>query len=216
MNARRKLLVLALAASPLLAIGAACSFPDVAFAPAGTTPESGTSDSPAGTDAMADAGGDVVTVGANEDVDPDGASQEAATRPKGGAMIDAAGCTCDCDHDGFQPSTGGCDGGPGPRPDCDDLDDLIKPDAGFVAADWTSPHMPSDDWNCDGVRTKQYDYNQKCTDPQNCNGKAGFAGDPNCNESAVYNVCLYNAGIGGIALASCKVGSTAMVTQACK
>jgi hypothetical protein len=206
MNARRKLL-LAIAMSPVVVIGAACSFPDVAFAPAGGTPESGTSDSPTG---------DTGAVGANEDVDPDGASQEAATRSNGGPKIDAAGCTCDCDTDGFQPATGGCDGGPGPRPDCDDFDDLIKPDAGFVAAPWTSGHTPSDDWNCDGVRTKQYDYNQKCTDPKSCNGKAGFDGDPNCNEPGMYNTCLYNAGIAGVVGASCKVGSTATVTQACK
>jgi hypothetical protein len=76
--------------------------------------------------------------------------------------------------------------------------------------------MPADDWNCDGMRTKQYDYNQKCSDPNNCNGKSGFNDDPNCNEAAVFNVCAYNPGIAGVVLASCKVGSTAMVTQACK
>jgi len=215
MNARRKIFLIALVAAPLLGIGAACTFPDVSFAPAGGVPEGGGGD---GSMTNGDGATDgTVKVGANEDVDPDGGAEEAATRAEGGPMIDAAGCTCDCDHDLFQPATGSCDGGPGPRPDCDDFDDFIKPDAGFVAAPWTSTHYAvTDDWNCDGVRTKQYDYNQPCTDPNNCNGKSGFAGDPNCNETAVFNICSYSAGVAGLVLASCKVGSTAMVTQGCK
>ncbi len=216
MNARRKIALLAIAISPVLVIGASCTFPAVSFAPAGGTPETGTTDGPTGSDAMADGGGDVVKVGANEDVDPDGASQEAATRPDGGPMIDAAGCTCDCDHDHFQPATGGCDGGPGPIPDCDDFDPFIYPGQGFVAAPWTSKtHMPSDDWNCDGVRTKQYDYNQKCNDPNNCNGKSGFNDDPNCGETALFNNCIYNGGIAGIG-ATCKLGTQSQVAQGCK
>lgn len=215
MTPRRKIVLLALAISPVLLIGASCSFPDVSFSPAGGTPESGTSDSPTGSDGPAT--GDAAAVGANEDVDPTGSTMDATTRPEGGPKIDAAGCACDCDNDGFQKSTGGCDGGPGPRPDCDDLDDFIKPDAGFVAADWTSPHTPSGDWNCDGVRTKQYDYNQPCTDPNNCNGKSGFLGDPNCEETMDYNTCQYSpAGLLNIPPASCKVGSTVQATQHCK
>jgi hypothetical protein len=213
MNGRRKLLVLALAISPVLVIGAACSFPEVSFAPSGAGSEGGSdggkSDSPVTVDGQ--------VVGANEDVDPDGGSQEAATRPEGGAKVDAAGCTCDCDHDGFVGPGNVCDGGGGPPNDCDDLDDFIKPDAGFVAAPWTSKHTPADDWNCDGTRTKQYDYNQTCTDPNNCNGKSGFAGDPNCNEEGTFNTCLFTAaGLLNIPPASCKVSSTATVRQACK
>lgn len=209
MKARPKLLLLAIAISPLVVICGACGS---AFAPADVAADGGASDAPPGSDA-ADAG--VVQVGANEDVDPDGGSQEAATRD-GASGIDAAGCTCDCDKDGFQPSTALCDGGPGPRPDCDDLDELIEPNAGFVAAAWTSPHNPSGDWNCDGVRTKQYEYNQKCTDVNNCNGKSGFNDDPNCGDTATFNTCAYNPGVLGIAAASCSIGVTAQVRQACK
>jgi hypothetical protein len=206
MTGGRKLLLLALAVSPVLVIGAACSFPDVSFAPAGAGSEGGTGDGGTGEGAV---------VGANEDVDPDGASQEAATRPDGGGKADAAGCTCDCDHDGFTAMGNVCEGGTSAMLDCDDLDTLIKPDSGFVAADWSSTHSPPGDWNCDGVRTKQYDYNQKCNDVNNCNGKSGFNDDPNCGETMTYNNCLYNPGLAGIG-ASCKVGSTVPATQGCK
>jgi hypothetical protein len=203
MKARSKLLLLAMALSPLVVICGACG---VAFAPIDDAPEGGAGDA-------ADAG--VVQVGANEDVEADGGSEEAATRD-GASAIDAAGCTCDCDNDTFQASTNGCDGGPGPGPDCDDLDELVKPTAGFVASPWTSPHLPVGDWNCDGATTKKYDYNQKCNDVNNCNGKAGFNDDPSCGQTATFNTCLYNPGILGVLSPTCKVGSAALATQACK
>jgi hypothetical protein len=215
MNGRRKLLVLALAITPVLAIGAACSFPDVSFAPAGSGSEGGTdggnSDAPVTVDAH--------VVGANEDVDPTGAMMDASTVPDA-QRIEAgpAGC-CDCDMDGYKPDSGSdaamCANLP--SRDCDDLNMYVNPDSGFVAsATFDSPHTPSFDWNCDGTRTKQYDYNQPCTDPNNCNGKSGFKDDPNCGESGIINVCQYNPGVAGLVLASCKVGSTVMATQACK
>ena len=220
MNGRRRLLVLAIAISPALAIGAACTFPDVAFAPAGGSPESGTSDSPSATDGPG--GGEGGTVGANEDVDPTGAMMDATTVPDGGQRIEAgpAGC-CDCDMDGFKPDSGS--GGDAaactslPSQDCDDLNKYVFPGSGFVAsATWDSPHLPTFDWNCDGTRTKQYAYNQPCTNAADCNGKSGFNDDPNCGETAVFNTCQYNPGVLGVALASCKVGSTVMATQGCK
>jgi hypothetical protein len=200
---------LAIASATLIVISASCGG---VFAAADGIPDSGATDVAPGSDT---ADGNVLAVDANEDVDPDGGSQEAATRD-GATAIDAAGCTCDCDQDGFQPSTSSCDGGPGPRPDCDDLDDLVKPTSGFVAAAWTSPHAPAGDWNCDGVTTKQHDHDQKCNDPNNCNGKSGFDGNPSCGETAPFNTCQYNPGMAGILLPSCKVGSTAMATQACE
>jgi hypothetical protein len=158
-------------------------------------------------------------VGANEDVDPTGSTMDATTVPDGGQRIEAgpAGC-CDCDNDGFKPDSGSdasaCTSLP--SQDCDDLNKFVFPSSGFVASDtWDSPHLPKYDWNCDGVRTKQYDYNQKCTDVNNCNGKSGFNDDPNCGETMVFNNCVYSPGILGVA-ASCKPGTTVMVTQACK
>ena len=217
MKGRRKLLLLAIAFSPALAIGAACTFPDVAFAPAGGTPESGTSDSPTGSDApLTGEGG---TVGANEDVDPTGATMDATAVPDG-QRIEAGpdGC-CDCDMDGFKPDSGSDDAAACtslPSQDCDDLNKYVSPASGFVASDtWDSPHLPKYDWNCDGVRTKQYDYNQTCTDANNCNGKSGFMDDPNCGEMSTINVCQYSPGVAGL-LASCKVGSTFTATQGCK
>lgn len=216
MKSRRKLLMIALGASPLLAIGAACSFPDVAFAPAGGT-EAGT-DSPIGADGPIR--GEGGAVGANEDVDPTGATMDASTVPDGGQRIEAgpAGC-CDCDMDGFKPDAGtdaaACTSLP--SQDCDDLNRYVVPGSGFVAsATWDSPHTPKYDWNCDGVRTKQLDYNQPCTDPNNCNGKSGFKDDPECGEMSTINVCQYNPGVAGVLLASCKVGSTFTATQGCK
>jgi len=204
MNIRSKLLFLAIAIAPLVAISAACGN---AFAPSDPTPDAG--EAGATTDDAGDAGA-IGPVGANEDVAPD----DATTRD-GTSRVDAAGCTCDCDIDGFQRQDSMCDGGPGPRADCDDLDELVNPNAGFVAAAWTSPHVPAGDWNCDGTLTKQYDYNQKCDDLNNCNGKAGFAGDPACGDSAPFNTCAYSPGIAGVG-GSCKVGSTSTVTQGCK
>ena len=212
MNARRKLLLIAIATAPLLAIGAACSCPDVAFAPAGGT-EGGKSDSPTGSDAMAD--GDAIVVGANEDVDPTGAMMD-ATKVPDSQHIEAGpdGC-CDCDNDQFKPDSGTCTNLP--SRDCDDLNPYIHPSTGFVASStFESTHVPAFDWDCDGVRTKQYDYNQKCTDVNNCNGKSGFNDDPNCGETATFNNCVYHPGVVlGIA-ASCSLGTTSQVTQGCK
>jgi hypothetical protein len=215
MNARRKLLLVAIAISPVLLIGAACSFPDVSFAPAGGTPESGTSDTPMGSDGQVT--GDGAAVGANEDVDPTGAMMDASKVPDS-QRIEAGpdGC-CDCDNDQFKPDSSACASTSLPSRDCDDLNPYIHPSSGFVAsATFDSTHTPAFDWDCDGVRVKQYDYNQKCTDANNCNGKSGFNDDPNCGETATLNICNYNPGVLGIVLASCSVGSTLQTTQGCK
>jgi len=213
MNARRKMLLVALVVAPLVGIGAACTFPDVSFAPAGGA-EGGKIDGPVGEGGPGT--GETGAVGANEDVDPTGAMMDATTAPETGQRIEAGpdGC-CDCDNDGFKPDSGTCANLP--SQDCDDLNPFVFPTHGFdQGKTWDSPHTPDFDWNCDGVRTKQYDYNQKCNDPNNCNGKSGFNDDPNCGETVVFNTCQYNPGVLGVALASCKVGSTVMATQGCK
>ncbi|MEA2749668.1 MAG: hypothetical protein QOI41_3811 [Myxococcales bacterium] len=206
-RAARLAIVLVAAALPFVA----CSFPDVSFGPA-AAPETGTNDGPTTSDAMAD--GDVVSVGANEDVDPTGAMMDATVITDPGQLEAGPDGCCDCDNDHFRADGGTCSF---PSQDCDDLNPNIFPGQGFVAgAMWTSPHQPEGDWNCDGVRTKQYDYNQKCNDTNNCNGKSGFNDDPNCEETAVFNNCSYNPGIAGLLLASCKVGTTVMTKQHCK
>ena len=212
MNARRKIFLIALAAAPLLGIGAACTFPDVSFAPAGGA-EGGMSDSPNGSDGPVT--GEGGSVGANEDVDPTGAMKDATTVPEGGQRLEAGadGC-CDCDDDFFKEDGGTCSF---PAQDCDDLNKYVNPDSGYVASDtWDSPHLPKFDWDCDGVRIKQYDYNQPCTDPNNCNGKIGFPDDPQCGEPGTLNVCQYNPGVAGVLFPSCKVGSTVPAIQGCK
>ncbi len=181
MNGRRKLLVLALAISPVLAIGAACSFPDVSFAPAGAGSEGGVdggnSDSPVTVDGR--------VVGANEDVDPMGSLKDATTVPDGGGHIEAGpdGC-CDCDNDQVMADGGACGK---PSRDCDDLNFYIHPGQGPVGSStWNTTWTPTYDWDCDGVVLKQYNHSiGKCSSHSHvldsCGAhQGGFEGDPAC------------------------------------
>jgi hypothetical protein len=210
MNRRRALVVFAVSAS-LLGIAVSCTFPELpSFTPDGdgaapdASSEAASGDGGAKEDAF------------HTDVDPEGGSQEASVLPTGGGTVDAAGCTsCDCDGDGFDRVA--CDGGVGK--DCDDLNTVIKPDAGFVASpSWPSMHMPSGDWNCDGMRTKQHNYNVHCDDTSNggANCTSGFNDDPNCGEISTFNICKYNPGVAGLVLPSCKIDSTVQLPQGCK
>lgn len=196
MNARRKLLLVALAASPLLAIGAACSFPDVSFAPSGGVPESGTTDSPTGSDGpVTGEGGSVV--GANEDVDPMGATKDASTVPDGGGHIEAGpdGC-CDCDDDQVMADGGSC---AKPARDCDDLNPFIFPGQGPVSSSmWNTAWTPTYDWDCNGVVLKQYNHSLgKCSSHSQvldtCAAhQGGFEGDPACGTSGHYVITCAN------------------------
>jgi hypothetical protein len=194
MNGRRKLLLLALAISPVLVIGAACSFPEVSFAPVGGTPESGTVDSPSGADGQA---GDSAPVGANEDVDPTGSMKDASTVPEGGGHIEAGpdGC-CDCDNDNVMADGGTCGK---PSRDCDDLNKYIFPGQGPVASStWNTTWTPTYDWDCDGVVLKQYNHGVgKCTSHSqvldSCAAhQGGFEGDPACGTSGHYVITCAN------------------------
>lgn len=161
------------------AIGAACTFPDVAFAPTG--------------DGIGEAGADGSAVGSADsssgaDASSDAALIEAATRTDATTKIDASGCTsCDCDMDTFDPKGGACDGGPGPVSDCDDSDPVIKPSQTFVDDfRWASSHPIPYDWNCDGHVDKAYPVNLKCGGNvlTGCTGGQGFVGDPTCGTGA--------------------------------
>lgn len=211
-------LCLCLAVSVGVGLGAACTFPDVSFAPEGATDDGGAGDS-GGLNAA-----DALPKASEEDsgpVDPDGVKEDAATRdggvvrPEAGAD-GAAGCgglagdACDCDGDKYgNQSCPAKDGGF----DCDDFDNLVHPDAGFVAAQWDtkSPHTPAGDWDCDGVVTKQYPYKVSCGLLQDCKAQ-GFTGDPKCGETSDYIFCKPGL-LGAI---YCQDGPSEKRTQGCR
>lgn len=197
MNARRKLLLLAVTVAPLVAIGAACSFPDVSFAPAGGT-EGGTGDGPnGGDDARTDAG-DGGTVGANEDVDPTGATKDAAIiSDEAGGHIEAGpdGC-CDCDTDQVMADGGACGK---PSGDCDDLNRFIFPGQGPVGSSvWNSTWIPAYDWDCNGVVLKQYNHSLGACSSHSqlldscANHQGGFEGDPACGTTGHFVITCAN------------------------
>ena len=121
-----------LAASALagaIAIATACSFPEPQVIDDG---EGGTASSSSGSVGSGDGSvpkdaslvDNVFAIDGNQNVDPDGASQEASVAPDSGPPIDASGCPdkCDCDNDGFRSNNVSCaDAGR----DCNDLDPFI-------------------------------------------------------------------------------------------
>lgn len=189
---RRGALVFAFVATTIVcAIGAACTFPDVAFG----TADGGGGGGETGPDGMG--GGPDGAQDGPQGVDAstrDSALVEAATRSDADTKIDAAGCqSCDCDNDGYFARDGGCEGGPGAVYDCDDGDKFINPAQGFVADfTWTSVHPLAYDWNCDGTVQRAYPTNLGCggTIATGCTGGQGFQGSgPNCGNSADYFEC---------------------------
>jgi hypothetical protein len=211
---RRRLLAVGLAIVPL-AFAAACSFPDVTFAPG------------ADDDAGAEGGG-VVDPGPGDagaegslpdDVEPGGHLADAATADKDATTaIDAAGCTsCDCDGDGFQrlDLDAGCDGGAGPI-DCDDTIAAIKPGQGFILnATWPSTqHTPEFDWDCSGAVTKQYPYNGTCAALSACSN--GFQGNPPCGGTAAYLTCKQPLNILGATCSTDKAEPSGERIQGCR
>lgn len=188
-----------------MAIASACAFPEpeiVADGPGARAPETD-----AGVASDASVVDSVFAIDGNQDVDPDGAAEEASTRPDGSGPKDAAGCIdqCDCDEDGVRSNNPVCDP---PGTDCNDLDDFI-PHQGFVASK-PAPGATGD-WDCDGKVTKQFPVNVSCGLLSNCNA-AGFTGDPGCGESGTFVTCKPSLVLG----IACAVKSTETVTQGCR
>lgn len=193
-----------------IAIASACGFPEPtlidAANEAGPSSSSSSGDAPSGEDASvpkdATLADSIFAIDGNENVDPDGASQEAAVAPEAG-LVDAAGCTtCDCDQDDAASEAGTCGGN-----DCNDLDPFI-PHEGFVAS---KPNGHSGDWNCDGKVTKQFPVNVNCGALQNCN-IAGFTGDPACGTAGEFITCKDSL----LPFVLCEKASTETVLQGCK
>lgn len=194
-------LVLGVFVMSAVALVVACAFPEPTLVP---------DDAGAGTDVSAesatvtplvDASDDRAAIGANEDVDPTGAEQDATTIPDGGGRLDAgadAAC-CDCDGDGFMTDGGAC---AKPTGDCDDQHPYVKPGQGFVASTiWDTPHTPTYDWDCNGQTVKQYAYGVgKCSDHAKLEGcgnfQNAFEGNPACGETGHYVVTCAAEGLG--------------------
>jgi hypothetical protein len=181
---RGRVLLLATAIASAITLAAACTIPNLDF----VSSEGGAPDSSGGDD-VSDTGSDA-PVGANEDVDPGGADADAQVAPDV-QRVDSGPECCDCDGDQVQAEAGadaaGCPGLP--KADCDDGNKVVFSGQSYVISTiFDSPHKPQFDWNCDGVVTKQYDYDQDCSDVTRCT--QGFvSGDPGCGKTAAYNVC---------------------------
>jgi hypothetical protein len=193
-----------------MAIASACGFPepalfdDPALSEGGPDGDGGpTTHGDGPTDAaLAES---VFAIDGNQNVDPDGASQEASVAPDA-SMVDAAGCPdkCDCDEDGFRSSNPTCaDAGR----DCNDLDPFIPHD-GFVAS---PPNGHDGDWDCNGTVTKQFPVNIDCGLLGDCNA-AGFTGDPGCGVPGAFVTCKKSI----VPLLLCDVKSTETVIQGCR
>jgi hypothetical protein len=212
---KRRLFFLTLFGITAVAMYAACTIDSIQFAATG---DSSTTDGGFdGSDATA-------PVGANEDVDPNGGDAEAGLVDS--AEVDAnsvdAAC-CDCDQDGFigvHDAASDCGTPPPGLLDCDDYSKPVNPDAGFLQnPDWTSPHKPEFDWNCDNQTTKQlvHDLKSGCNCVSvvglglscSCKYAEGFEDDPFCGVQSNYFTCT-----GG--LGDCSYALKGSETQACK
>ena len=181
------------------AIGIACSFPDVDFAPAGIALDG--------------------EVGSDVHVLVDGSDPGALIASDAGKRIDAAGCTvCDCDGDGFNDlSRAGC-AGAGGKNDCDDSDTTTRPDQRFNT---TAPYPPRNgDWNCTGGVERFYEPSVTCAGPggASCDGRFGFEDDPTCGSTGTFVTCKTTGATPPLLPGQCIVASRSLdtVTQACK
>ena len=180
----------------VLAVGGACSFPDVMFATGdgglleattdGGPPVVGTDSGPARiTDASAE--------GAPGDAQ---AKRDAAVPPQDGG---GAG-PCDQDNDGFLAKNPTCGGN-----DCDDNDPHRNP--GVTA--YVDTPTADGDWNCNGIVEKESPPNVACGPlTLTCPFAAGMTADPGCGQTGTYVTCAYRG--------SCVIASSTPKTQACR
>ena len=191
MKRRRVVVLSSLAIALACLIGAACTFPDVAFAPPGGGAdggEGGGNGGEGGTDGSRDGTTSDSTVADGEtdagiaDAPPlDGTS----TKPDTGTCIDP----CDCDKDGFKARDAGCGGN-----DCDDTDNRANPSANFRTDLATKD--TNGDWNCDRVTERLIkNVNVKCNGlGDTCpGGREGLQADIPCGTYGTYVVCAPGA-----------------------
>jgi hypothetical protein len=209
---KRALLCACAMAVATFVLGAACTFPDVSFAPpGGTGTEAGSPDG-----AVADGG-----LGSDFDatVLVDGSDPDALIVRDAGAKIDAAGCApaaCDCDGDGFNDTLkAGCEGG---LNDCDDHDERVRPNQGYLIATPESPVFG--DWNCSMAVDKLYPDGFSCSSLQGgkaCNDAVGMEDQPACGGFGTLLKCKTEPVPPLNLTTRCVVGTrTPMTQQACK
>lgn len=213
---RRAILVCGATASAIVALIAACTFPDPTFAPEapsgndGSSAEGSTSDGAA--DALADVSDDVHVL-------VDGGDPDALIVKDAGAKVDASGCmTCDCDDDGYLDTTKtGCNTPDAGAHDCDDEDSRTHPTQGFLVDPAEPPQ--NGNWNCTGGVEKFYSAKVACTSLAPgavCDSTFGFEDDPKCGATGTFVTCKSVGGVLGL-LRTCAVGARALGTkQACK
>lgn len=167
MKARRAFAPAVVSASAAIAVFAACSFPEVTFAPGAE-------------------GGNAVPIDAAA-LTPDGQVSEGDS----GGKVDPQGCDpLDCDGDGDKNKN--FDAGPdGAPPDCDDLDTRARHSQTKFLEDM--PVQPSNgDWNCDKRVVKFHPVNVACSgfvSGDTCNLVKGFTGDPGCGQTGDFIYC---------------------------
>jgi len=207
---RRRLVVVSMFAAPFVAVGVACTFPDVSFGPAAAAGDEDAAQE-AGSEGDADGGTDAADLA---DVFDFG---DVATRGDANQVVDANACAtkpvCDCDEDGYLDihcDAGPDAAGPGKQPgDCDDLDPLRYP--GALPTD-AVPVGHEGDWNCDGVVTRTPAAEIKCsgTGLTGCTGGPGFLNKPACGTKAD----AYSCEASGIF--ACQAVPKGTVTQLCQ
>lgn len=184
------------AIAALLALGAACAFPDPALVPdrVDDVPEGG-SDAPVA-------------------VPPPDAEPPISDGGADAPSLDANCDPCDCDGDGFVADDAvACPDAGGKRRDCNDEDPRFFPDAGYVHE--APPAGQKGDWNCDGTVTRERNVRIDCTKyggtlSTTCGKTEGFFDDPPCGVSASYVVCKPSG------LTDCVQGTVEDRAQGCK
>jgi len=173
MKGRSALFGASATAFAVFAIGAACTFPEVSFAPPGGA-ETGGSDGST-PDGAVDADFDATVL-------VDGSDPDALIVRDAGAKIDAAACAptdCDCDGDGFKDTLkANCEGG---LDDCDDKDGRSRPNQGYLLDKPEPPNFGN--WNCTMGVEKLYPDAFSCSSlapGKACNEGAGLEDQPEC------------------------------------
>lgn len=211
-NRRRLFMLASLGAMTGIVVAAACSFPEPSIVPdeGGTTTDGTTTDTSSGgpDDGPSGDGNAFKDVVEPDSPPPIDASGE---RPD----IDANGCLCDCDKDGYRSvnqDAAACDAGFAKEIDCDDLDPRAHPNAGFVDAAPTP--QTQGDWNCDGVVNREVPaVNVNCAALgalSGCSSAEGFVDDPGCGEAKSYVTCKV------VNVTGCANATNIVKVQGCK
>ena len=206
---------LAVVGVPLLA----CGFPDLSFGPDASTDDDIVTDAGPTATARIDAAAATSTVtiassGPTSAPKVTAAPTGTVTSAPTSTATATAALVCDQDRDGVLKGGAACAPPDGGQADCDDTDARINPNADFIAGSWppASPHLPANDWNCDGTVTKQLPSGITCAALGDCT--EGFATDIDCGATATYNVCKKVVPLLGAVL--CAVDHTETRTQGCR